>query len=399
MGFGMLYYKKIVKKIKIGHIITRLIIGGAQENSIFTVEGLRKKGYDVTLISGPGLGPEGSLVEETRKKGLRLIIIPELRREINPFLDTIALVKLYSLIKKEKYDLVHTHSSKAGILGRIVAKLACRRAIIIHTIHGLPFHSFQTKILNFVYANLERFCSLFTNKIICVGTVMKEKALSAHIGNKEKFVVIYSGFEVEKCQDPQINPEEERRKWGLEKNDLVIGNIGRLFPLKGQGYLLELLDQIKKLFPQIKLVLVGEGILHKTLEKRAESLGIRDAVIFTGLLPAEQIPKVISTFDLLVHVSLREGLPKTVAQGLAAGKPIVAFDVDGAKEIVIDGKTGYLVPAKDTKKLAFTIIKALKNKTSSEKMAKEGQKLIKKLFPIEVMVNKIEEEYKGQCGT
>ncbi len=387
-----------MEKIKIGHIITRLIIGGAQENTIFTVEGLRKKGYDVTLISGPGLGPEGSLIEETRKKGLRVIIIPELRRTINPFLDTIALVKLYYLIKKEKYALVHTHSSKAGILGRIAAKLARGRAVIIHTIHGLPFHPYQNKILNFVYVNLERFCSLFTKKIICVGAIMKEKALSAHIGNKEKFVVIHSGFEVEKYQDPQIDSEKERRRWGLNQNDIVIGKIGRLFPLKGQRYLLEVLDQIKKAFPQIKLLLVGEGILRKTLEKRAEGLGIEDAVVFTGLLPPEQIPKVISTFDLLVHVSLREGLPKTVAQGLAAGKPVVAFDVDGAKEVVIDGKTGYLVPAKDKDKLANTIIKALRNKEESISMAKEGQKLIKKLFPVEVMVNKIEEVYNDVIG-
>ncbi|MCK4245374.1 MAG: glycosyltransferase, partial [Candidatus Omnitrophica bacterium] len=300
-----------MEEIKIGHIITRLIIGGAQENTIFTVEGLRKKGYDVTLISGPGLGPEGSLVEETRKKGLRVIIIPELRREINPFLDTIALIKLYCLVKKEKYDIVHTHSSKAGILGRIAAKSARRRAVIIHTIHGLPFHPYQTKILNFVYVNLERISSLFTNKIICVGRIMKEKALAARLGNKEKFVVIYSGFEVEKYQDPQTNPIEERRKWGLDADTIVVGKIGRLFPLKGQEYLLEVLPQIKKVFPRIKLLLVGEGILRKTLEKRAKSLGIGDTVVFTGLLPPEQIPKVISIFDLLVHVSLREGLPKT----------------------------------------------------------------------------------------
>ena len=381
------------KKIKIAHIITRLIIGGAQENTIFTVEGLLKEGYDVTLISGPGLGPEGSLAEKVKRKGIKLIIIPELRREINPFLDTIAFLKLYSLIKKEKYILVNTHSSKAGILGRIAAKLAHWQTTIIHTIHGLPFHPYQNKFLNFIYVNLERFCSLFTNKIICVGRVMKEKTLSAYIGKEEKFVVIYSGFAVEKYTDSQIEPLRERKKYGLKENDLVIGKIGRLFPLKGQEYLLEVLPKIKKTFPQIKLLFVGEGILHKNLEKMAESLGIRDDVVFTGLLPAGEIPKVISTFDLLCHTSLREGLPKTVAQGLAAGKPVVAFDVDGTKEIIINGKTGYLVPAKDTKKLASTILKALSNKDKSISMAREGQRLIKKLFPIEVMVNSIEKVY------
>ncbi len=382
------------KKIKIAHIITRLIIGGAQENTIFTVEGLLKKGYDVTLISGPGIGPEGSLVEKVKRKGIKLIIIPELRREINPFLDTIAFLKIYSLIKKEKYILVHTHSSKAGILGRIAAKLAYWRIIVIHTIHGLPFYPEQHKFLNFIYVNLERFCSLFTNKIICVGRVMKEKTLSAHIGKEKKFVVIYSGFAVEKYTDSQINPEKERKKWGLEGENLVIGKIGRLFPLKGQEYLLEVLPRIKKVLPRIKLVFVGEGILHKSLEEMAENLGIKDAVIFTGLLPAEEIPKIISTFDLLCHTSLREGLPKTVAQGLAAGKPVVAFDVDGTKEVIINEETGYLVPAKDTEKLASTIIKALSNMDKSKEMAREGQRLIKKLFPVEVMVNSIEKVYK-----
>ncbi len=382
------------KKIKIAHIITRLIIGGAQENTIFTVEGLLKKGYDVTLISGPGIGPEGSLVEKVKRKGIKLIIIPELRREINPFLDTIAFLKIYSLIKKEKYILVHTHSSKAGILGRTAAKLAYWRIIVIHTIHGLPFYPEQHKFLNFIYVNLERFCSLFTNKIICVGRVMKEKTLSAHIGKEKKFVVIYSGFAVEKYTDSQINPEKERKKWGLEGEDLVIGKIGRLFPLKGQEYLLGVLPRIKKVLPRIKLVFVGEGILHKSLEEMAENLGIKDAVIFTGLLPAEEIPKIISTFDLLCHTSLREGLPKTVAQGLAAGKPVVAFDVDGTKEVIINEETGYLVPAKDTEKLASTIIKALSNMDKSKEMAREGQRLIKKLFPVEVMVNSIEKVYK-----
>jgi len=461
-----------VRKIKIGHIITRLIIGGAQENTIFTAEGFKKKGYDVTLISGPPLGPEGSLIEETKKKGLKVLIIPELRREINPFLDTKAFIKLYFIIKKEKYSIIHTHSSKAGVLGRIAAsvvshkflyimlqsmtrhfhvggrppngvppaflrkqeggglltpkregaspsptlsalkylfspgklfqlqhtKLVRRRIIIVHTIHGLPFHPHQNRVLNLIYVNLERFCSLFTDKIICVGKIMKEKAWAARLGNKKKFVVIHSGFEVEKYTNPQIEPEKERKRWGLDVNNIVIGNVGRLFPLKGQEYLLEILGEIKKVFPDVKLLLVGEGILRQTLEKKAENLGLKDAIIFTGLLPPEQIPKVISIFDLLVHTSLREGLPKTVAQGLAAGKPVVVFDVDGAKEIIINEKTGYLVPAKDTDNLRHTIIKALRNKEKSIIMAKEGQKLVKKLFPVEVMVNKIEEVYQELCG-
>ncbi|MCK5160640.1 MAG: glycosyltransferase, partial [Candidatus Aureabacteria bacterium] len=128
-----------MKKPKIAHIITRLIIGGAQENTFYTVEGLMKKGYDVTLITGPAVGPEGTLFVEAEKASVKIILIPSMKRAVNPFLDTIAFFKLLNIFKREKYDIVHTHSSKAGILARIAAKLAGVR-LVIHTIHGLPYH-------------------------------------------------------------------------------------------------------------------------------------------------------------------------------------------------------------------------------------------------------------------
>jgi len=379
--------------MKICHIITRLIIGGAQENTIFTVEGLIKKGYCVELISGPAIGPEGSLEEKVREKKIPLIIVKELVREINPFYDIIAFLKLFFIFKKKKYDIVHTHSAKAGILGRISAKIANPKTIVIHTIHGLPFHPYQNRILNFFYILAEKIAYYFTDHFICVGEIMKEKSLKARIGEESDYTVIYSGFEVEPYIEFAKRKDELRKKYDIKPNEKVIGMIGRLFYLKGQEYLIEAFKDISERFPHTKLLLVGDGILREKLENYAQRNNISDRVIFTGLVPPEKIPEYVAIIDILVHTSLREGLPKTVAQGLAGGKPVVAFDIDGTKEIVINGKTGFIVPPKDINSLKEKIIYFLENSEISDKMGKEGQKLIKNLFSIGKMVDEIEKIY------
>jgi len=379
--------------MKICHVITRLIIGGAQENTIFTVEGLIKKGYQVELITGPTKGPEGSLEERIKEKNIPLIVIKELIREINPVYDIVAFLKLFFIFKRKKYDIVHTHSAKAGILGRISAKIANPKTIVIHTIHGLPFHPYQNKIINLFYILAEKIAYYFTDHFICVGETMKEKSLKAGIGNESDYTVIYSGFEIEPYIETSKKRKELREKYDIKQNEKVIGMIGRLFYLKGQEFLIKAFKEISKKFPNTKLLLVGDGILREKLENYAKENSISDKVIFTGLVPPEKIPEYVAIIDILVHTSLREGLPKTVAQGLAGGKPVVAFDIDGTKEVVINGKTGFIVPPKDINLLKEKIIYLLENPEISDKMGMEGRKLIKKLFSVEKMVDEIEKLY------
>ncbi|MCS7180635.1 MAG: glycosyltransferase, partial [bacterium] len=251
--------------MKIAHVITRLIVGGAQENTIYTVEGLIKKGYKVDLISGPTKGPEGSLEKKIIEKKYPLIIIKELVREINPFYDIIAFFKLFFIFRKNKYDVVHTHSAKAGIIGRIAAKFANRKCLVIHTIHGLPFHPYQSKILNFLYIFLEKIAYYFTDHFICVGEIMREKSLQAGIGRKEDYTVIYSGFEIKPYIECAEKREILRQKYCIGKDEKLIGMIGRLFYLKGQNYLLEAFKEISSIHPEAKLVFVGDGILREEL--------------------------------------------------------------------------------------------------------------------------------------
>ncbi len=370
-------------------MITRLIVGGAQENTIATVRGLSEKGEDVCLATGPPIGPEGSLMDEARRLKAELILIPEMRREINPILDFVSFLKLYFLMLRERFDIVHTHSSKAGILGRLAGKLAGAK-VIVHTIHGLPFHPYQNKFLNFFYIILERFAGLFTDKIITVCEAMKRKAISAGIAGDGKFITIYSGMDLTPFLRVKGDILRKKRELGIKEGEKVIGKIGRFFPLKGHKYLIRAAPEVVKVSPNVKFLLVGDGILKEKLELEIEQLGLRDKFIFTGLVKREDIPLLISVMDILVHTSLREGLARVLPQAIACGKPVVSFDVDGAGEVVIPGKTGFIVPPENVSALSQAILNAL---SDVGKLEQSGRKFIDPAFRTETMVDKIDALY------
>ena len=380
--------------MKICHIITRLIVGGAQENTIFTVEGLAEKGYEVDLVSGPSTGPEGSLEKRILDKKIPLITVRELVRQIHPLYDILALVKLIRLFREKKYDVVHTHSAKAGILGRIAAKAAGRKTLVIHSVHGLSFHEYQSGLLNFFYISSEKIAAAFTDHFICVGEVMKEKSLKAGIGKNAQYSVIYSGFDVQPYLDADSRRNDIRKRLGIGEGQQVIGMIGRLYHLKGQEYLMRAFAEIAAKIPETRLLLVGDGILRKSLEEYAREKGIEDKVIFTGLVPPETIPGYVSAMDILAHTSLREGLPKAVAQGFAGGKAVVAFDVDGSRELVINGKTGFLIPPRDEGMLKEKLLWLLQNPGESHIMGSKGRERVEDLYPVHKMVERIEKIYK-----
>jgi len=382
-----------MRKIKVLHIITRLILGGAQENTIFTVWGLNNSPhYDVDLATGPAIGPEGSLTKEAEERGIKLIMVPHMRREIDFLHDLLAFIELFLLIKKGRYTIVHTHSSKAGFLGRLAAKLAGVK-IIIHSIHGLPFCEYQKRFFNYIYILCERFSGLLTDKLISVCDVMTRKALAAGVASREKFSTIYSGIELEWYSNKDISVEKTGKELSLSPEAPIVGNISRLFELKGHNYFLEAACQVLEVFPETKFVLVGDGVLKEKLTHQAEDLGIRDSVIFTGLVERREVPKLISVMNVVVHTSLREGLPRVLPEAMAMGKPVIAFEVDGVAEIVKDGKNGYLIPPGDSGELARSIIHLLKDKEKATRMGEAGREMVDPHFRAEVMVDRISEIY------
>ncbi|HXA19063.1 MAG TPA: glycosyltransferase family 4 protein [Thermoanaerobaculia bacterium] len=373
------------RPLRVLHVITRLILGGAQENTLLTCEGLdRMAEYDVTLATGVDRGPEGNMFDRA-EKSIKLVVIPELGRNINPVADFVALVKLYRHIRRNRYHIVHTHSSKAGVLGRIAAKLA-GTPIVIHTLHGLVFHEYQPWIVNRTWRLVKKICAPMTDHFLSVSSIIIDKAVAAGIDRREKFTTVYSGMELDWFLNSKADGAAVRRELGIPKDAPVVGKIARLFPLKGHNELMDAAPEIVRRQPDVRFLLIGDGILYDHLRERAARAGILENFVFAGLMKRERIPEMIAAMDVVVHTSLREGLARVLPQALAMGKPCVSFDIDGAPEVVIDGETGYLVRAHDYETLADRISSLLADPGLRARMGENGRRHVDPRWRAETMV-------------
>jgi glycosyltransferase involved in cell wall biosynthesis len=381
-----------IKPIRVLHIITRMIVGGAQENTLLSVEGLdRRPEYEVTLASGVDNGPEGELLSRARTT-TRLAIIPELGRSINPLADLKAFWKLYRLIKRGRYHIVHTHSSKAGVLGRLAAKLA-GTPFIVHTLHSLVFHEYQPWLVNRTWRVVKKVCAPVTDHFISVSSIISQKAIAAGIDRPEKFCTIYSGMELDWFLQAQVDGAAIRREFGIPLDAPVVGKIARLFPLKGHDQLMDAAPEIVRRQPDVRFFLIGDGILYEHLRTRAQAAGILDNFVFAGLIDRERIPEMLAAMDVVVHTSLREGLARVLPQALAMGKPCVSFDIDGAPEVVIPDQTGYLVKPNDAAGLADCVARLLADPDLCAEMGARGRRHVDPAFRAETMVRQIAEVY------
>lgn len=374
--------------MRVTHIITRLVIGGAQENTLATVRRLRElPGLEVNLIAGSSLGPEGSLEDEARKTPGLLTVVPELVRPVHPLKDFLALRKLEKLLRVQQPDIVHTHSGKAGILGRLAAKRA-GVPVIIHHIHGPSFGNFQSALANLVFTAAERHAGKVTSHFIVVAEALKRNYLAAGIGRPEQYTKIYSGFAVEPFLLAK-NDAAFRQQLGFAPDDFIIGTVARLVPRKGHADLFAAFKTMLPDCPRARLLLVGGGTLRTELEALAKDLGLADKIIFTGLVPPVDVPRHIGIMDCLAHLStFPEGLPRALPQALAAGKPVVAYDFDGAEEVCIesDNQTGFLIPTGDTDKAAKRLLQLANDVALRDNLGRCGTQLVKENFSVEKMV-------------
>lgn len=378
--------------VRVLHIITRMIVGGAQENTLLSVVGLdAMPEYEVTLVSGVDTGREGEMLTQARETA-KVIVIPDMGRSISPLADLRSLWKLYKLIKKERYHIVHTHSSKAGVVGRIAAWMA-GTPIIVHTLHGLVFHDYQPWIVNRTWWLIKKICAPLTDYFISVSDVIADKAIAAGIAPRERFQTIRSGMELDWFLKANIDAAAVRAEFGIPQDAPVVGKIARLFPLKGHDQLMDAAPEIVKRVPDVRFFLIGDGILLEHLQERAEGYGILDNFVFAGLVDRTRIPEMLSAMDVVVHTSLREGLARVLPQALAMGKPCVSFDIDGAREVVINDKTGYLVEAFDSEGLADRLAYLLENDDLRKELGRNGKAFVDPNFRAETMVAGISDVY------
>ncbi len=384
--------------MKILHIITRLILGGAQENTILSCLGQAANRHDVTLAHGPIFGPEGSILNHFNTSTIKLIELPAMVRQLSPITDIKCYHQCRRLIRQIKPDIVHTHSSKAGIIARFAAHKENVPAIV-HTIHGLPFHPYQSALKNRIYITAERAAAKRCHKIVTVADAMTAQALAQNIGQPSQYQTIYSGMDIEPYLIAHTTRAATRRKLNLTDTDIVVGTVARLAELKGHDDLLDALPPLINTNPNIKLLWVGDGYWRKRLEKRIKQLNLTKNIILTGLVPPTQIPSLIAAMDILVHPSYREGLPRTLPQALLTAVPVIAYDVDGAPEVCINNKTGLLVPPSDIPALTAAIQTLASNPTLRHSLAQAGQSLCTKNFSTQTMVNALETLYNNLLHT
>jgi len=370
-----------------------MIVGGAQENTLYNcLDLIQDFGDDVLLITGPTRGPEGRLLEQGRADGLPVQTLQSLQRQLNPLRDYRALHDIKEALRKFKPEVVHTHSAKAGVLGRAAA-WSQRIPAVIHTVHGAPFHPYQSSATRTLYQACEKWAAARCHHMISVADAMTDLMVAAGVAPREKFTTIYSGMDVQPFLDCEQHRVDMRRRLQFGDEHVVIGKIARLFELKGHEYLIAAAAEVVRKQPNVRFLLVGDGVLRASLSRQIERLGLSDYFRFTGLVPPEEIPRYLSAMDMLVHTSLREGLARTLPQALIAAKPVISYDIDGAREVCLNNETGILLPPKSIQPLAEAMVRLASQPSLRKNWGRAGQAKFSERFRHRFMTARVREVY------
>lgn len=380
-----------MRKLKICHIITRMIVGGAQENTLLSILGHLENGHDALLVTGPSPGPEGELLKKKDIPDFEIIENPHLIRAINPYHDFFAYSFLVRFFRERQFDVVHTHSSKAGIIGRMAAHRA-QVPFIAHTVHGQAFHRYEKPWRNFLFKKAEAFAAKKCDRIFAVAQAMIDQCVDAGVADRSKYKVVYSGMDL----NPFLTIDDAlkvsmRQKLNIPTDALVIGTIARLFPLKGYEFFLPVAEKIAAKCPNIYFLIVGNGIMMDDLQAQAKAKNLN--FVFPGLIPPDEVYKYTAAMDMLVHLSLREGLPRAVVQAMASGIPAIGFALDGTPEVVINDETGYIVEPENVDGVVQAIEKLINDRKLMEALGQNGRKLVKEKFDWRKMADILEGEY------
>lgn len=383
---------------RICHVITRMNIGGAEENTLLTCLGLLSAGHEVTLVTGLSSGAEGDLLSLYDVGRLEVVTVPELVREISPRRDLAAYARLRNLFAERGFDVVHTHMSKAGVLGRLAAS-AAGVPLVFHTVHGLAFHAFQPRWKHLAYRLAERVAARCSQRIYAVAESMIRQCVEAGVAPEEKFLLVRSGMVLEDF----LRAERDASlgaSLGLTGGDgeMVVGVMARMFPQKGYEDVLEAMPALARSFPGLRFLFLGDGDLRPELERRIGAMGLSERVILPGMVPPREVCRYLPFMSVLLHLSYHEGLPRTVVQALAAGVPAIAYPVDGTPEVLEDGVNGYLVPLRDTRQVAERTAALLRSAELRRTMGAAGRAKVREMFSVEEMVRRLNDDYAAQLA-
>lgn len=385
----------MTKKIKVVHIITKLELGGAQQNTLYTVEHLNKTKFDVYLIAGRGGILDKKAIELVKSSKIKLIFCSFLIREIHPVKDCLAFIQLVELLAKIKPDIVHTHSSKAGVLGRWasfvinIATFTKRKIKIIHTFHGFAFSKFHALFVRLLYVVIEFYTAIISDKLIFVANDNILTAKKYKIGNPKKFVLIRSGIKIERFYKLALNQQVKlvtKKNMNILPEEKIVTTIGPFKPQKNLADFIRMAKIVVGKLPNIKIkfLIAGDGEQRSMLMSLTKQLGMEDKIKFLSWY--EKIEDLLCVTDIFVMTSLWEGLPRSVVESLVCGVPVICYAVDGLNDIIKNGINGYLIQPKNVKELANKVVSLLTDDRQLECMKQNAVITIDKSFDIDYMV-------------
>jgi glycosyltransferase involved in cell wall biosynthesis len=373
-------------RVKVLHVVTRFI-AGAGGNTLLSALGADRDRYEVWVAGASG----GSLWERADEGGVKTVKLRRLREVVSPFDDLIVFGQLVRLIRRERFSIVHTHSTKGGVLGRLAAWL-CGTPVIVHTIHGFSTHDFMSKRRRFIYLAIERAVRPLTDAFLAVAPAVAREAVEKRLAPPGGIVVVPSAVELGKI--PTAGEPRTRTELGIPLDELVVGTVGRLDYQKAPLDFIGMAAQVADVLPGTAFVMIGDGPLMKVAREEAERLGVN--VIFTGF--RDDAARIAACFDVFVISSLYEGLGRALTEALASGRPVAATAVNGVVDLVAHGATGLLAPPADPQALARNVIWLLEHPEQAQQMGRAGATCVRALFDPATMCSLIEQTYARLLG-
>lgn len=384
----------IQKKLKIIRIIARLNVGGPAIHTILLTETLNDDQFESVLIAGQVEKDEKDMIYLARRKGVNPIMIPELGRQIHPLRDLIALWKIYKIIRYQRPDIVHTHTAKAGTLGRIAAILA-GVPVRIHTFHGNIFQGYFNRIYVMAFLFIEKILAYFTTYIVAISERQKEEICQRYrIAKPDKVKVIPLGLELEELFLIDSHNGRLRDELKIAGDATVVGIVGRLVPVKNHRMFLEVAKSLSTRLGddfKVKYLIIGDGQERPALEEYTRDARLNGDVVFCGW--REDLGNVYSDLDIVCLTSFNEGTPVSLIEASAAGRPVVATNVGGVADVVIDGVNGYLVPLGDVESFSKSLARLIEDAQKRCEFGLKGREIVQKRFSKQRLINDIKNLY------
>ena len=378
--------------LRIGHVITRLDPGGSTENTLLTAAAFGPPEFESWVIHGPSqAGPAAVAGAWGNGQTVRLAEVPALRRDVAPLNDACALLALCQLMRRGRFDIVHTHTSKAGFLGRLAARLA-RVPRILHTPHGHVFHGYFGPAATRTVIALERWAARYTERIITLTDAEAAQHLAQGVGSLGQFLTIPSGVDLARVREAADRAPRVRCELGLGIGTPLIGAVSRLAPVKGIAHLVAAMPDILRQCPSAHLLLAGDGEERAALEAQATTLGAASRIHFLGF--RRDVEAVIAGLDVFVLPSLNEGMGRVLVAAMGLGVPVVATRVGGVPDVVEDGRQGLLVPPADPAALTKAVAALLGDAPRAAAMGAAGRARAS-LFSLEVMLDRLAALYRN----